>query len=91
MTLDPSAPKRTLKDAMPHEFVGGEYVDAPALKLRDVAVVAEYRMYGGVWKPWPGIHKHVFAWVVLANGKAVGWNENPNRGWSFPVISYEEI
>ncbi len=71
---------KTLKDTMPHEFMG--YIDASAYKLRDVNVVSEH--YSDK-KPWPGKHKNVMFWVILENGKAVGWNENPGKGWSFPV------
>src|ERR1051325_2307301 len=39
-------------------------------------------------RPWPGRHRYVSVWYVLSNGKAVGFNENPVRGWSFPVITY---
>lgn len=39
---------------------------------------------------WPGKHKFVWSWYVLNNGHAVGWNENPSRGWTFPVIKYSE-
>lgn len=35
---------------------------------------------------WPGKEKNVYWWYKLANGKMVGFNENPSRGWSFPVI-----
>lgn len=40
--------------------------------------------------PWPGTQKFVTIWWVLANGKAVGWNKNSKRGWTFPVIPYQE-
>ena len=38
------------------------------------------------WVSWSevGSHKNVHNWVLLSNGLAVGWNENPARGWSFP-------
>jgi len=35
---------------------------------------------------WIGPQRNVHFWVVLENGYAVGWNENPARGWSFPVV-----
>jgi hypothetical protein len=72
---------KTLKDVMPMAFMGGEYHDSYAYTMRDVEVVAEYRLAS-----WPGTHKNVSFWVALANGLAVGLNENPARGWSFPVI-----
>ena len=64
----------------------GQYEDSPAMPFAMMDVVAEYR--GN--RPWPGNHRYVKDWFTLANGKAVGWNENPSRGWSFPVISYQE-
>jgi len=67
---------------MPHEFVGGSYNDVPAYKYRDELVAAEHLLT----KRWPGPHKNVSFWVELANGRAVGWNENPAIGWSFPVV-----
>lgn len=76
---------KNLRDAMPREFSGGEYDDDRASKYADVEVVREF----DAAKPserWPGKHKHVFTWVVLANDYAVGWNENPGRGWSFPIV-----
>lgn len=74
---------RTLKDVLPPEFTKF-YTDTQAYKFRDVEVISEH--YSDV-KRWLGVHKHVMFWVILKNGKAVGWNENPGRGWSFPVIS----
>lgn len=57
--------------------------------LRDVAP-AEF-LNGGYdetsTEPWPGKEKNVRVWWILANNYAVGWNENPNRGWSFPVMN----
>ncbi len=78
----------TLKDTMPTEFVGCEYNDTRAYRMKDVFVVKEHC---GLWdqdeyEPWPGKHKNVHSWVELENGYIVGWNENPARGWSFPVM-----
>jgi len=78
----------TLRDVMPHELFSGSYDDTPAYKLADERVKAEYRPYKGGGDPaWPGPQKNVMFWVLLENGKAVGWNENPSHGWSFPVVS----
>lgn len=75
----------TLKDHLPHEFMGGEYTDTRAYTLRDVEVKEKHdgcaRGHG-----WPGPQVHVMFWYELVNGLAVGFNENPGRGWSFPVI-----
>lgn len=76
---------KQLKDVVPEEFMGCEFTDTPARKLTEVEVIGEYG-FGAENKAWPGQHKNVHNWWLLANGKAVGWNENPSRGWSFPVI-----
>jgi hypothetical protein len=78
-----------LRDSMPHEFVGGEYHDTQAYGMRDVPVVREVYARDYFTK-WPGKQKNVYFWVVLANGKAVGFNENPSKGWSFPVITFKQ-
>jgi hypothetical protein len=77
---------KTLRDVMPDLF-SGSFDDVPAYKLGDVAVVSEHGLCRDGTGRWPGQHKNVYFWVALANGKAVGWNENPSRGWSFPVIT----
>lgn len=73
---------RTLRSVLPCEFTAGEYHGTRAFKLRDEPVASVHREG---WS-WPGKQKHVCMWVKLANGLAVGWNENPSRGWSFPVV-----
>ena len=82
----------TLKDVLPAEFTQDH--ETPAFRHRDVAVMATYSTLwrpDGTrdWKPWPGKHRNVQNWYVLANGRAVGWNEGP-QGWSFPVIRYRQ-
>lgn len=82
---------QTLRDVMPFEFER-EFNDTRAFKYADTKVLEVYG-YGekdGV-QAWPGSHKNVARWVVLDNGYAVGWNENPGRGWSFPVIPISKI
>nr|WP_192963471.1 hypothetical protein [Pseudomonas fluorescens]CEK42312.1 hypothetical protein PQBR57_0359 [Pseudomonas fluorescens SBW25] len=78
---------KTLREAMPREFGGGEHAEDRAQKFAGVEVLKEFKST----KPserWPGKHKNVFSWVALANGYAVGWNESPGRGWSLPVVQY---
>jgi hypothetical protein len=75
----------TLAEAMPHEFAE-QFGESDAYKHRDVTVRVRHSNGEADWKPWPGPHKNVHVWVELENGRAVGWNENPARGWSFPVI-----
>jgi len=70
--------KKTLKDCMYDLFD-----DVPAYKMKDVPVVREVDFRE---MPWPGVHKNVYYWVVLENGYAVGMNENPSRGLSFPIV-----
>lgn len=74
----------TLAEALPHEFTGGEFHDTRAYALRDVEVIEKVEAFG---RRWPGRHRNVMQWYRLANGRAVGWNENPSIGWSFPVIT----
>ena len=81
-------PGMTLKDAMPPEFgQGGEYYDVKAQKMAGVLVT---EICDGTEIAWPGPQRNVFKWVKLANGYAVGWNENPQRGWFFPVIRLKQ-
>jgi hypothetical protein len=79
---------KTLRDVMPMELCGGEFLDTKAYEFRDVAVVKEHSLliHDEVYKPWPGKHRNVYYWYELANGYSVAHNENPGRGWSFPVI-----
>lgn len=83
-----------LVDWAPYEFAEGTWDDTRAWKFRDVKVVKTYDMHDDdwetTWKSWPGSHKNVTTWCVLENGYAVGWNENPSVGWSFPVVKYEQ-
>ena len=77
---------KTLRDWLPHEFFS-EFMDTPAARHLDVEVVEEvYGSFIGPNKLWPGKHRNVMHWCKLANGRAVGWNENPSVGWSFPVM-----
>lgn len=85
---------KALMDVLPPEFIGSEYSESAAYKHRDQLVIASYGTIvkpDGTrnWKPWPGTHKNVQNWHVLANGRAVGWNEGP-QGWTFAVIRYQE-
>lgn len=67
---------------------------SPAAKLLDVEVVKEHSrskvvndmiLHNTEYVEWPGTQQNVHVWWELANGKAVGWNESPHKGWSFPV------
>jgi len=75
--------RETLWETLPKEFRTSEYCNADARRYKDVKVVSKHESHKS---PWPGPHKNVHYWWTLENGKRVGWNENPARGWSFPVI-----
>lgn len=73
---------KSLKDYMPIDK-DGEFKSCKAYKFKDVKVVEEI---DGCIRKWIGKEKFVLNWVILENGFAVGWNENPARGWSFPIV-----
>lgn len=73
---------KTLSTVAPREFLV-EYRDTRAYALRDKTVTAEH---DARVTRWPGREVNVMVWWELSSGHAVGWNENPARGWSFPVI-----
>lgn len=76
------------------ELISIVYSDEKAYKFRDVEVIKRYsrvdvkdgRIIDIPYKKWIGTHKYVHNWVELENGYAVGMNENPSRGLSFPVV-----
>ena len=72
----------TLREALPY----GETGIFKSKKL-EVKVMETHDPYKGGLR-WPGRHKNVVEWWVLADGTAVGWNENTSVGWSFPVIRF---
>lgn len=78
----------TLADIMPQKFSQTSmYARTKAYQMKDEKVIAEHSLFHDQddYISWPGKHKNVFLWVELENGYAVGWNENPLKGWSFPV------
>lgn len=73
---------KSLSDSVPQEF-HQEFTSTQAYKYRHLKVVARYMSHE---KKWPGNHKYVHSWWELDDGHAIGWNENPSRGYSFPVV-----
>lgn len=71
-----------LHEAIPSEVING----LPARPKRYLDVEVTKQHFAETAAPWPGAHKNVHCWWELANGYAVGWNENPGKGWSFPVV-----
>lgn len=61
-----------------------------AYQFKDEEIVQEWCNCRGQddkpYKKWPGKQKNVFYWLELANGYAVGWNENISHGLTFPVL-----
>ena len=35
--------------------------------------------------------RNVHNWVLLSDGSAVGWNESPRTGWSFPRLGKKTV
>lgn len=75
---------KKLKDVLPREALGPEFEGDPFRDLLDETVIESIDEYD---PRFPFKHKNIFVWWILENGKAVGWNENPSRGWSFPVAN----
>lgn len=75
-----------LRDVLPHEFFG-QFADTRAAKMLDVEIAETHSLMNDdvPYQRWPGPEKNVMSWWKLQDGRAVGWNENPGRGWSFPV------
>lgn len=78
---------KRLSDVLPSEF-DSEFSDTRAASMKSTEIVCAY---DGRIRRWPGKEKHVMIWWQLNNGYAVGWNENPARGWSFPVINIRKL
>ena len=94
-----------LKDVLPAAFAADDTVGAvgagesPVGALRDVAdvaVVATKLTTGSpcdghqeLFADWPGPDRFVRQWFILENGKAVGINEDPEAGNSYPVVDYD--
>ena len=78
----------TLKDIMPKGFINGGYNNTKSYTMKDEIVIKEHSQFidQDEYIKWPGSHKNIHLWVELENGYAVGFNENPKKGWSFPVL-----
>jgi hypothetical protein len=80
---------KPLRDFLPREFFS-EFMDSPVNKMLDV-LAEESNWQADRPTPFPGGHKNVNVWWKLDNGYAVGWNENPGRGWSFPLVKMRSV
>jgi hypothetical protein len=82
MKLASVLPQEFFREHATHyDMTSGYEVPTPAAMLLDVEVVVKHD------GAWPGKHRNVHVWWELEDGHAVAWNENPSRGWSFPVIT----
>lgn len=55
-----------------------------SVELSHDEYIAEYRK-SGIYA------QHVHCFVVLSDGRTVGLNENPSRGWTYPIGRYVEL
>ena len=46
--------------------------------------------HAAAFEDWPGPERYVGQWFVLANGKAVGIDDDPDRGMGFAVTDYDD-
>lgn len=88
---------KKLKDWLPDEALAELTSRDAVTRYLDVEVRHEYAnawgedeegdmdQWGNTYNPSPFPAKFVNFWCVLQNGAAVAFNENPSRGWSFPV------
>ena len=82
---------QVLSHAAPQISLAGSGAD----KLGDVEVLAVKLGSGApcssheaMFEDWPGPEQHVGQWFVLANGKAVGIADDPDRGLALAVTDY---
>lgn len=80
---------RKVRDWLPGDIkrLQCEYHDTRMWELLDREVLRTHQ----TWRDghgWPGKHRNVPSWVEIEGGLAIGFNENPSRGWAFPVIKW---
>lgn len=71
-----------LREVLPKEALSEEFADQRFRKYLDYEVIQEIKTYN---PRFPFEHKNIHVWWIIEDSLAVGWNENPSRGWSFPV------
>lgn len=66
------------------------FQDWPKLDaLREKVVIVEHVAPLSWAQRWPGKQKNVLFWCEIEGGLAIGWNENPASGWTFPIIKHQ--
>ena len=85
-----------LKQVLPQEFFRPGHRETPVHEFLDAQIVAmklttgrPCESHAELFADWPGPQQHVRQWFILDNGKAVGVNEDPVNGLSFPIVDYE--
>ena len=77
----------TLREAAPKDF--SKFANSLAGSMGEESIVASYQTIDRTlpnYKVFPGPYSHVLQWWELQNGYAVGYNQNPILGPSFPVV-----
>jgi hypothetical protein len=72
-----------LLHVLPDDFDGMSYPKLVPHLAKRVIDIIDWQDDRG----WPGPQRNVHNWWMLEDGSAVGFNENPSRGWSFPRIT----
>jgi hypothetical protein len=76
-----------LKDVIISCAFNGEYFDDKFNKYMENNVTHKHSRFidKNKYKKWIGKEKYVNVWYELDNDIAIGFNENPNRGYKFIV------
>lgn len=71
-----------------------EYLDVIE-KYGHLKIVKEVSLADeATWQPFPQNdynYRNVMHWVLLEDGSAMGWNESPRSGWSFPRVGKKSV
>lgn len=77
--------------------IGPSSIDKCAEKFLNIEIEKEYSSYPNfeeyisiIRKNTKFKTKYTYSFVLLKNGWCVGWNENPSRGWSFPISKWND-
>ena len=85
-----------IKDFLPIEVQHGEYENDKVQKYLDYPIEKIYQLNNTNLTPsqFGFKHKNIFVWATFKDGnklKAVGFNENPSIGWSFPIVLIKRL
>lgn len=58
---------------------------------RELKIAAQYGIDDAHFPQSGFAYRNVMNWVMLEDGSAVGWNESPRNGWSFPRIGKRTV